>query len=67
MHKMIVERARGAALSPGSEKEHIEAASYVVGSHGELALLDEERQAFRVFAPGQWLSIEVHKDLGIAS
>jgi len=59
MHRMIVERPTG--------EEDLKAASYVVGSHGELALIDTERNAFRVYAPGAWLSIEVHKDLGVAS
>jgi hypothetical protein len=66
MHKMNIERP----LSDGTGRgrtEAQEAASYVVGSHGELALIDAERNAFRVYAPGQWLSIEVHKDLGVAS
>jgi len=66
MHKMIVERPLADGTGRG-KSESYEAASYVVGSHGELALIDDDRNAFRVFAPGQWISIEVHKSLGIAS
>lgn len=62
MHKIIVERSGVEVRAESHEIHH-----FVVGQVGELALVNPDGDVFRIFAPGQWTAVTLHKDLGVAS